>query len=168
MNERKKIPTAVYAEMTPNPSSMKFVADRLLLTGGLQVEYKSKAEAAGSSPLAEELFNFPFVTNVFIAHNFVTVTKDGTIDWDMIVMQLREYIREWLMDNEIAVSTVPAELMSRSASMIEEAKAGQANSSKASRQAARLGNAKQEDNCGQADNKQSHQAKWEQYNKYIK
>jgi Fe-S cluster biogenesis protein NfuA len=103
---------------------MKFVADRLLLTGGLQVEYKSKAEASGSSPLAEELFNFPFVTNVFIAHNFVTVTKDGTIDWDMIVMQLREYIREWLMDNEIAVSTVPAELMSRSASMIEEAKAG--------------------------------------------
>jgi Fe-S cluster biogenesis protein NfuA len=103
---------------------MKFVADRLLLTGGLQVEYKSKAEAAGSSPLAEELFNFPFVTNVFIAHNFVTVTKDGTIDWDMIVMQLREYIREWLMDNEIAVSTVPTELMSRSASMIEEAKAG--------------------------------------------
>jgi Fe-S cluster biogenesis protein NfuA len=103
---------------------MKFVADRLLLTGGLQVEYKSKAEALGSSALAEELFNFPFVTNVFIAHNFVTVTKDGTIDWDMIVMQLREYIREWLMDNEIAVSTVPAELMSRSASMIEEAKAG--------------------------------------------
>ena len=110
--------------MTPNPSSMKFVADRLLLTSGLQVEYKSKAEAAGSSPLAEELFNFPFVTNVFVAHNFVTVTKDGTIDWDMIVMQLREYIREWLMDNEIAVSTVPAELMSRSASMIEEAKVG--------------------------------------------
>ena len=124
MNERKKIPTSVYAEMTPNPSSMKFVADRLLLTGGLQVEYKSKAEASGSSPLAEELFNFPFVTNVFVAHNFVTVTKDGTIDWDMIVMQLREYIREWLMDNEIAVSTVPAELMSRSAGMIEEAKAG--------------------------------------------
>jgi Fe-S cluster biogenesis protein NfuA len=103
---------------------MKFVADRLLLTGGLQVEYKSKAEAAGSSPLAEELFNFPFVTNVFIAHNFVTVTKDGTIDWDMIVMQLREYIRVWLMDNVIAVSTVPAELMSRSAGMIEEAKTG--------------------------------------------
>ena len=74
--------------------------------------------------LGTVLFNFPFVTNVFIAHNFVTVTKDGTIDWDMIVMQLREYIREWLMDNEVAVSTVPAELMSRSASMIEEAKAG--------------------------------------------
>ena len=69
MSERKKIPTALYAEMTPNPATMKFVADRLLLTGGLQVEYQNKNEAKGSSPLAEELFNFPFVTNVFIANN---------------------------------------------------------------------------------------------------
>ncbi|MBM3447587.1 MAG: NifU family protein [Bacteroidetes bacterium] len=113
MGERKKIPTALYAEMTPNPATMKFVADRLLLTGGLQVEYQNKNEAKGSSPLAEELFNFPFVTNVFIANNFVTVTKDESLTWDMIVMQLREYMREWLMDNEIAVTTVPAHLMNR-------------------------------------------------------
>ena len=123
MNERKKIPTSVYAEMTPNPATMKFVADRLLLTGGIQVEYKSKAEAKGSSPLAEELFNFPFVTNVFVAHNFVTVTKDNSLEWDMIVMQLREYVREWLMDNEVAVSAIPAELMSRSSAKIQEAAA---------------------------------------------
>jgi Fe-S cluster biogenesis protein NfuA len=121
MNERKKIPTSVYAEMTPNPATMKFVADRLLLTGGIQVEYKSKAEAKGSSPLAEELFNFPFVTNVFVAQNFVTVTKDNSLEWDMIVMQLREYVREWLMDNEVAVSAIPAELMSRSSAKIQEA-----------------------------------------------
>jgi NFU1 iron-sulfur cluster scaffold homolog, mitochondrial len=109
----KKIPTSVYAEMTPNPTAMKFVADRALLTGGIQVEYRSKAEAKGSSPLAEELFNFPFVTNVFISSNFVTVTKDESLGWEMIVMQLREYIREWLMDNEIAVSAVTAEIVQR-------------------------------------------------------
>jgi NFU1 iron-sulfur cluster scaffold homolog, mitochondrial len=118
MSERKKIPTALYAEMTPNPSTMKFVADRLLLTGGLQVEYQNKAEAKGSSPLAEELFNFPFVTNVFIANNFVTVTKDESLTWDMIVMQLREYMREWLMDNEVAVTTVPVHLMNRGAQRV--------------------------------------------------
>ena len=84
--EKKKIPTAVYAEMTPNPSAMKFVADRALVSGGLQVEYRSKAEAKNSSPLAEELFNFPFVTNVFISGNFVTVTKDGSLGWEMVVM----------------------------------------------------------------------------------
>ena len=99
--------------MTPNPSAMKFVADRALVSGGLQVEYRSKAEAKNSSPLAEELFNFPFVTNVFISGNFVTVTKDGSLGWEMVVMQLREYIREWLMDNEVTVSAVPTELLQR-------------------------------------------------------
>jgi Fe-S cluster biogenesis protein NfuA len=112
----KKIPTSVYAEMTPNPSAMKFVADRALVTGGMQIEYRSKNEAKGSSPLAEELFNFPFVTNVFISSNFVTVTKDESLGWEMIVMQLREYIREWLMDHEVIVSAVPAELLNRTKS----------------------------------------------------
>jgi NFU1 iron-sulfur cluster scaffold homolog, mitochondrial len=109
----KKIPTSVYAEMTPNPAAMKFVADRPLITGNMQVEYRNAAEAKGSSDLATELFHFPFVTNVFISGSFVTVTKDDSIGWEMIVMQLREYIREWLMNNEIAVSVIPAELMTR-------------------------------------------------------
>jgi len=111
--EKKKIPTSVYAEMTPNPLTMKFVANRTLIAGGMQVEYKTNAEAKGSSPLAQELFHFPFVKSIFISSNFVTITRDESLDWDMIVMQLREYIREWLMDNEIAVSAVPAHLMVR-------------------------------------------------------
>ena len=53
------IPTSVYAEMTPNPEVMKFVADRALIADQHQVEFRSKAEAALCSPLAEELFNFP-------------------------------------------------------------------------------------------------------------
>jgi Fe-S cluster biogenesis protein NfuA len=113
METPKKIPTSLYAEMTPNPSAMKFVADRALISGGLQVEYRSKTEAKGSSALAEELFNFPFVSSVFISGNFVTVLKDESLGWEMIVQQLREYIREWLMDHEIAVSAVPAELVNR-------------------------------------------------------
>jgi NFU1 iron-sulfur cluster scaffold homolog, mitochondrial len=113
MDAKKKIPTAVYAEMTPNPAAMKFVADRALITGGLQVEYRSKTEAKGSSPLAEELFNFPFVKSVFISGNYVTVLKDESLGWEMVVMQLREYIREWLMENEIAVSAITGELIQR-------------------------------------------------------
>lgn len=111
--DKKKIPTAVYAEMTPNPTTMKFVADRLLISGGLQVEYRTPEEAKGSSALATELFHFPFVKSIFISSNYVTITRDESLDWDMIVMQLREYIREWLMDNEVAVSTIPASLMTR-------------------------------------------------------
>lgn len=113
METTKKIPTSLYAEMTPNPAAMKFVADRALITGGLQVEYRSKTEAKGSSALAEELFNFPFVTSVFISGNYVTVLKDESLGWEMIVQQLREYIREWLLEHEVAVSAVPADLVNR-------------------------------------------------------
>ena len=98
-----KIPTSVYAEMTPNPAVMKFVADRKLTTGQEQLEFRSKNEALLCSPLATELFNFPFVTNVFISGSMVSVTKDDSLGWEMIVQQLREYIREWLMDHEHAV-----------------------------------------------------------------
>lgn len=103
----QKIPTELYAEMTPNPASMKFVSNRGLIEGGNQVEYTSKEMATGSSPLAAELFNFPFVTSVFVSGNYLTVSKDESLGWEMIVMQLRDYIREWLMDNELAVTSVP-------------------------------------------------------------
>ncbi len=99
------IPTSVYAEMTPNPAVMKFVADRLLIEGGYQAELRSQNEASLCSPLAEELFNFPFVTGVFISGHFVSVTKDESLGWEMIVQQLREYIREWLMENPVAIDT---------------------------------------------------------------
>jgi Fe-S cluster biogenesis protein NfuA len=97
------IPTSVYAEMTPNPAVMKFVADRDLIEAGKQVEFRSPQEAALCSPLAAELFHFPFVTNVFISGPFVSVTKDESLGWEMIVQQLREYIREWLMEHPVAV-----------------------------------------------------------------
>ena len=99
----KKFPTNVYAEMTPNPTTMKFVADRNLVEGGHQLEFLSPEQAALCSPLAVELFHFPFVTGVFISGSIVSVTKDESLGWEMIVNQLREYIREWLMDNEFAV-----------------------------------------------------------------
>ncbi len=105
--EKKKTPTAVYAEMTPNPAVMKFVIDRSLILHGEQAEFTSKQQAEGASPLAEEIFNFPFVKNVFISGNFVSVTKDDSLGWEMIIQQLREHIREWLMENELAVTFVP-------------------------------------------------------------
>lgn len=100
-------PVSVYAEMTPNPEVMKFVADRALIEGADQAEFNSKAAASGYSSLAEELFNFPFVAGVFISGSFVSVTKDDTIGWEMIAMQMREYIQSWLSEHETAVEKVP-------------------------------------------------------------
>lgn len=103
-----KIPSTVYAEMTPNPKTMKFVANRLMVKGGGSVEFFSKAEARGHSALADDLFNFPFIESLFFTNNFVTVTQNGAADWDMVNMQLREFIRDFLQANEFAVESVPA------------------------------------------------------------
>ena len=123
------IPTNVYAEITPNPAVMKFVADRDLLSDGQQIEFDNKAVAARCSPLAEELFNFPFVRTIFISGPFVAVTKDESLGWEMIVQQLREYIREWLMENEVAVdeeklSALDAELLRPSSKTAESTATG--------------------------------------------
>ena len=101
--ETQRIPTSVYAEMTPNPAVMKFVADRDLVPLGHQLEFRSKSEAMLCSPLATELFNFPFVTGVFMSGAMVSVTKDDSLGWEMIVQQLRTYITEWLMEHPDAV-----------------------------------------------------------------
>lgn len=90
----KTIPYTVYAESTPNPTTMKFVANRVLLEQGL-AEYTGMDEAKGS-PLATKLFGFPFVTGVFIQSNFITVMKSDMISWEDVVMELREFIRDYL------------------------------------------------------------------------
>ena len=107
--ETQRIPTSVYAEMTPNPAVMKFVADRTLVPQSHQLEFRTKAEAMTCSPLATELFNFPFVTGVFMSGSMVSVTKDESLGWEMIVQQLRTYITEWLMEHAEAVEEAKLE-----------------------------------------------------------
>jgi Fe-S cluster biogenesis protein NfuA len=93
--ETKKIPVALYAESTPNPATMKFVANKMLILNGATVEYVNPSEA-NICPLALRLFSFPFVNGVFIASNFITVTKNNTVEWDEITMEVREYISNYL------------------------------------------------------------------------
>jgi Fe-S cluster biogenesis protein NfuA len=90
--------------MTPNPNTMKYVANKYLLLTGESAEFLSQKEAKNYSPLAEALFNFPFVKSVFISANFVTIAKDDSISWDFINMELREFIRDFIANgNEIIV-----------------------------------------------------------------
>lgn len=91
-------PVNVYAELTPNPNSLKFVADVLLLQGGT-VEYSHPAEA-DACPLAQQLFQFSGVEKVFISSNFITINKSSDIDWFDITQILREFIRGYLMSDE--------------------------------------------------------------------
>lgn len=97
----KKMPVSIYAETTPNPSVMKFIANKTLVTGIL--EFK-KSEEAIHSPLAKGLFNFPFVKEVFFSNNYASITKQGNVDWQEISMELREFIRQYVQDGKDVIS----------------------------------------------------------------
>jgi Fe-S cluster biogenesis protein NfuA len=103
------VPVTVYTEMTPNPTTMKFVANKYLLATGDSVEFSNKNETKGYSPIADELFNFPFVKNVFIAANFITITKTDNVSWDFITMELREFIRGWITNGGEVLIQMPAQ-----------------------------------------------------------
>lgn len=101
------IPTIVYAEMTPNPATMKFVADRPMVNGEYIAEYNHWTEVKDTSPLAEKLFTFPFIKSLFFSGHFVTVTKIDDIAWDYVTMELREFILDFLKNNQWAVVAQP-------------------------------------------------------------
>lgn len=104
-----KIPVTVYAEMTPNPATMKFVANNYLIDPSTSVEFTSQADAKGFSPLADELFSFPFVKGVFIASNFVSVTKNEALSWDFVAQELRDFIRNYIADGKEILIRMPEE-----------------------------------------------------------
>jgi len=99
-----KIATTVYAESTPNPKVMKFVANRAIIQGD-SVEFMNIDEAK-NSPLAMKLFHFPFVREVFIAKNFVSLTKYDAMEWEDVVMEVREFIREYLAEGSVVVHEI--------------------------------------------------------------
>jgi Fe-S cluster biogenesis protein NfuA len=105
-------PVSVYAESTPNPATMRFVSSRLLVQDGRLLEFRSPEEPAGVSPLAEHVFNLPFVTGVFIASNFITVTRNNSVDWDLVQLELREYIQDYLnSDGRVVYEEAPAQAL---------------------------------------------------------
>jgi Fe-S cluster biogenesis protein NfuA len=107
MNETqtlKKVPITIYAESTPNPGVMKFVANKKLVE---QIfEYKTIDETA-HAPLAQKLFHFPFVKEVFMDTNYISITKFDVAEWDEIVLEIREFLRSYLEEgNEIMTAVI--------------------------------------------------------------
>jgi len=85
---------SIYTEMTPNPETMKFVANKLLYPGK-SIDFPD-VETAKPSPLAIEVFGFPFIKSVFIASNFVTLTKTPDTDWNDVIPTIRHFLKEYL------------------------------------------------------------------------
>ncbi|GEL09911.1 Fe-S cluster biogenesis protein NfuA, 4Fe-4S-binding domain [Flavobacterium glycines] len=96
----KKQPITVYGETTPNPSALKFVVSRMLTKNA--VEYKNIDQTA-SSPLAKELFKFPYVKEIFIDENYISVTKYDLNSWDEITLELRTFIKQYIENGGIVL-----------------------------------------------------------------
>ena len=111
---QKKEPITVYAEVTPNPAVMKFVANKRIVPA--VYEFKNIDEAK-DSPLAQELFHFPFVKEVFFDENYVSISKYDMAEWEELTMQLREFIRDFLADGKEVVS---AEALQKSKESTEQ------------------------------------------------
>ena len=98
--EIKKAPISVYAEITPNPGVMKFVANKTLVKGSY--EFKNIEEARHSG-LAAKLFHFPFTKEVFISYNFIALAKYNIVEWDEITQEIRGYVTEYLQEGKAVV-----------------------------------------------------------------
>ncbi len=103
---KKKQPITVYAEVTPNPAVMKFVSNKKIVPS--TYEFKNIDEAKDSQ-LAQELFHFPFVKEVFLDENYVSVSKFDVAEWEEVTMEVREFIRDFLADGKEVVSQTAIE-----------------------------------------------------------
>ena len=93
---------SIYTEMTPNPETMKFVANKLLYPGK-SIDFPD-VESVKASPLATELFGFPFIKAVFIASNFVTLTKTPETEWQDVIPSIRQFLKEYLEEGKGVVN----------------------------------------------------------------
>ena len=100
--EAQNIPVSLYTEMTPNPESLKFVVNKMLYPN--QVAEFRNEEEANASPLAKELFGFPFVRAVFISQNFITITKAADAQWEEIMQSLKDFIKAYVASDKEIVS----------------------------------------------------------------
>jgi Fe-S cluster biogenesis protein NfuA len=102
----KKSAITVYGETTPNPTTLKFVVSRRLTKNAFEFKNIDETKA---SPLAKELFRFPFVKEVFIDENYISITKYDVASWDEITIEIRSFIKEYIENGGIAIEETFAE-----------------------------------------------------------
>lgn len=105
-NQMSNFIVSIYTEATPNPDSLKFVMNKMLLTGR-SVDFE-RGDAIAFAPLAEAIFNeFSFAKGVFIMNNFVTVRKDAEIDWFEVKSSISDFIKNWVSEGKTIVGEIP-------------------------------------------------------------
>jgi Fe-S cluster biogenesis protein NfuA len=113
----KKVPITVYAESTPNPSAIKFVANKKLVTS---VHEFTSIDEATASPMATELFHFPFVKSVFFVENYISITKYEIADWNDISLELREFIRNYIENGKDIILADASKQTNKTSEQLDE------------------------------------------------
>ncbi len=116
----------IYTESNPNPNSLKFVANFLLVGEGESHDFPDR-DSAGDAPLAAELFdNFSFIDRVFYMNNFVTVTKNETLEWDEARLLISNFIKLYLEEDKPVLSgeiqTTPPESREADSEIVSQIK----------------------------------------------
>jgi len=101
----------IYLESNPNPNSLKFVVNEMLVPEGISFDFPD-AESTENAPLANELFQYPFVDRVFYMSNFITVTKKGDVEWLEIQGKIKEHIKKFLEEGKYIIEVSEPETLS--------------------------------------------------------
>ena len=126
-NNIAKEAVTVYAESTPNPSVLKFVANKNLVPASLEL---NSIEEAKLSPFATALFQFPFVKSVFIDKNYVSITKFDVTEWEEITLELRTFIKNYIEQKKDIISINAAESPDKTSTQLDKVYEGLDNISK--------------------------------------
>lgn len=91
---------SIYTESNPNPNSLKFVANFMLIQEGISRDFPSINDTQ-DAPLAKALFDsFPFIQRVFYMSNFITVTKDEATEWYEVKDNIQQFIKNYLEEEK--------------------------------------------------------------------
>ena len=115
---QKKEAVTVYAESTPNPSVLKFVANKNLVPASFEF---SSIEDAKPSPFATALFQFPFIKSVFLDKNYVSITKFDVIEWEEITLELRTFIKNYIKAQKEMVANNASERLKKTSAQLDQA-----------------------------------------------
>ena len=111
MSTTTQSPVMLYTEQTPNPESLKFVTNKMIYKG--TADFRERTLADEWSPLAQSLFDFPYVKGVYICNNFVTVTKEFNFSWEDIMLKLKEFIKNYISEEKEVIKEGFAEAIQK-------------------------------------------------------
>ena len=118
ITSEKKEAITIYSESTPNPSVIKFVSNKKLVDAIFEF---NSIEEAKISPFATALFKFPFIKSIFIDKNYVSITKFDVVEWDVITLELRTFIKSYIEDKKEIVKENAVKKLGKTTNQLDKA-----------------------------------------------